>query len=46
MAVLHTSGDVWIIWSAIFSTQGTLFSELFPTKVRYTGLTVGYQFAA
>ncbi|QNU34201.1 hypothetical protein IC802_15380 [Geobacillus sp. 44C] len=35
-----------IIWAAVFSTQGTLFSELFPTKVRYTGLSVGYQFAA
>jgi metabolite-proton symporter len=35
-----------IIWAAVFSTQGTLFSELFPAKVRYTGLSVGYQFAA
>ncbi|NGQ95200.1 MHS family MFS transporter [Brevibacillus sp. SYP-B805] len=35
-----------IIWGAIFSTQGTYFSELFPPKVRYTGLSVGYQIAA
>jgi len=35
-----------IIWAADFSTQGTLFSELFPAKVRYTGLSVGYQVAA
>lgn len=35
-----------IIWAAIFSMQGTFFSELFPTKVRYTGLSVGYQVAA
>lgn len=35
-----------IIWGTIFSTQGTLFSELFPAKVRYTGLSVGYQVAA
>ncbi len=35
-----------VIWAAIFSTQGTLFSELFPAKVRYTGLSVGYQIAA
>ncbi|WP_249598545.1 MFS transporter [Peribacillus frigoritolerans] len=35
-----------VIWGAIFSTQGTLFSELFPAKVRYTGLSVGYQVAA
>ncbi|MGM0920367.1 MAG: MFS transporter [Bacillota bacterium] len=34
-----------IIWAAIFSTQGTFFSELFPAKVRYTGLSVGYQIA-
>src|SRR5690606_34171250 len=35
-----------VIWAAVFSTQGTFFSELFPTKVRYTGLSVGYQVAA
>ncbi|WP_035462199.1 MFS transporter [Alicyclobacillus macrosporangiidus] len=35
-----------VIWGAIFATQGTFFSELFPTKVRYTGLSVGYQVAA
>jgi MFS family permease len=35
-----------VIWAAIFSTQGTLFSELFPAKVRYTGLSFGYQIAA
>lgn len=35
-----------VIWGAIFSTQGTLFSELFPANVRYTGLSLGYQIAA
>ncbi|ADG05089.1 MFS transporter [Kyrpidia tusciae] len=35
-----------IVWGAIFATQGTFFSELFPAKVRYTGLSVGYQVAA
>ncbi|MFB6468748.1 MFS transporter [Cytobacillus sp. Hz8] len=35
-----------VVWGAVFSTQGTLFSELFPAKVRYTGLSVGYQVAA
>jgi len=35
-----------VIWAAIFATQGTFFSELFPPKVRYTGLSVGYQIAA
>lgn len=35
-----------LLWGAIFSTQGTFFSELFPAKVRYTGLSVGYQVSA
>ncbi|NMD71212.1 MHS family MFS transporter [Bacillus sp. DNRA2] len=35
-----------VIWAAIFSTQGTFFSELFPANVRYTGLGLGYQVAA
>ncbi|KEF39638.1 arabinose efflux permease family protein [Schinkia azotoformans MEV2011] len=35
-----------IIWASIFATQGTIFSELFPAKVRYTGLSFGYQIAA
>ncbi|WP_458411775.1 MFS transporter [Schinkia sp. CFF1] len=35
-----------VIWASIFSTQGTIFSELFPAKVRYTGLSFGYQLAA
>ncbi|MDM5338565.1 MFS transporter [Fictibacillus enclensis] len=35
-----------VLWGAIFATQGTLFSELFPANVRYTGLSVGYQVAA
>lgn len=35
-----------IIWGTIFATQGTLFSELFPAKVRYTGLSFSYQVAA
>ncbi|WP_147534391.1 MFS transporter [Bacillus marasmi] len=35
-----------VFWAAIFSTQGTFFSELFPANVRYTGLGLGYQVAA
>lgn len=35
-----------IFWASIFATQGTLFSELFPANVRYTGLSFGYQVAA
>jgi MFS family permease len=35
-----------VVWASVFATQGTLFSELFPAKVRYTGLSFGYQMAA
>lgn len=40
------AGLLGVIWASIFATQGTLFSELFPAKVRYTGLSFGYQLAA
>ncbi|MDN7246345.1 MFS transporter [Planococcus shenhongbingii] len=40
------AGMLGVIWASIFATQGTLFSELFPAKVRYTGLSFGYQMAA
>ncbi|HHW36256.1 MAG TPA: MHS family MFS transporter [Bacillales bacterium] len=35
-----------VIWASIFATQGTIFSELFPARIRYTGLSFGYQIAA
>ena len=31
--------------SAVYGTQASFFSELFPTRVRYTGLSLGYQVA-
>lgn len=31
--------------SAVFGAQASFFSELFPTRVRYTGLSLGYQVA-
>lgn len=35
-----------LIWSPITATLGTLFSEIFAARVRYTGLTLGYQLGA
>jgi metabolite-proton symporter len=35
-----------ILWAPITAVLGTLFSEIFPTNVRYTGVTVGYQIGA
>ncbi|MEO3797475.1 MFS transporter [Nonomuraea sp. B10E15] len=31
--------------AAVYGTQASFFSELFPTSVRYTGLSLGYQVA-
>jgi len=35
-----------ILWAPVTAVLGTLFSEIFPTNVRYTGVTVGYQIGA
>jgi metabolite-proton symporter len=34
-----------IAHAAVFGAQASFFSELFPTSVRYTGLSLGYQVA-
>ncbi len=35
-----------IIWAPITSVLGTMFSEIFDAKVRYTGVSLGYQIGA
>lgn len=35
-----------VIWAPITATLGTLCSEIFATRVRYTGITMGYQIGA
>lgn len=35
-----------LIWAPITAVLGTLFSEIFSTRVRYTGITLGYQIGA
>ncbi|MCY9693211.1 MFS transporter [Paenibacillus alginolyticus] len=35
-----------IVWAPVTAVLGTLFSEIFSTNVRYTGVTVGYQLGA
>jgi MFS family permease len=35
-----------ILWTPITAVLGTLYSEIFPAKVRYTGATLGYQVGA
>lgn len=35
-----------IIWAPITAVLGTMFSEIFDAKVRYTGVSLGYQIGA
>lgn len=35
-----------VAWSPVTATLGTMMSELFDAKVRYTGITLGYQIGA
>lgn len=35
-----------LIWPAVTATLGTMTSEIFSTRVRYTGVTLGYQVGA
>lgn len=35
-----------ILWAPVTSVLGTLSSEIFSTRVRYTGITLGYQLGA
>ncbi|EMA6342837.1 MFS transporter [Bacillus cytotoxicus] len=35
-----------ILWAPVTAVLGTLFSEIFSTHVRYTGVTLGYQLGA
>ncbi|RYM04752.1 MFS transporter [Sporolactobacillus sp. THM7-7] len=51
-----SSGNIWIVWLAIivpfgvfypivYGPEAALFSELFDSKVRYTGVSFVYQFS-
>lgn len=35
-----------VVWPPVTATLGTLMSEIFTTRVRYTGVTLGYQIGA
>jgi len=55
-ALLHSRDPGWIILAIVlslagghamlYSVQASLIPELFPTRVRYTGASLGYQLAA
>ncbi|WP_264753668.1 hypothetical protein [Moraxella catarrhalis] len=54
--MLNTGSVLWlniativglgIIWTPITAVLGTMFSEIFKSNVRYTGITLGYQIGA
>ncbi|GGA79823.1 MFS transporter [Ornithinibacillus halotolerans] len=46
LLILATVIGLGIIWSPITAVLGTMFSEIFSAKVRYTGISLGYQIGA
>lgn len=46
MLVWATIIGLGIIWAPITAVLGTMFSEIFDAKVRYTGVSLGYQIGA
>ena len=44
--ILATVIGLGIIWAPITAVLGTMFSEIFEAKVRYTGVSLGYQIGA
>ncbi|HLR51348.1 MAG TPA: MFS transporter [Candidatus Avamphibacillus sp.] len=43
---LATIIGLGIVWAPITAVLGTMFSEIFSAKVRYTGISLGYQIGA
>lgn len=46
LLIVATVIGLGIIWAPITAVLGTMFSEIFDAKVRYTGVTLGYQIGA
>jgi metabolite-proton symporter len=44
--LIATIVGLGLVWAPITAVLGTLFSEIFSTRVRYTGITLGYQVGA
>lgn len=44
--LISTVIGLGVIWAPITAVLGTMFSEIFDAKVRYTGITLGYQIGA
>lgn len=46
LLIIATVIGLGVIWGSINAVQGTLFSEIFTAKIRYTGISLGYQLGA
>ncbi|KZM58655.1 MFS transporter [Geobacillus stearothermophilus] len=46
LLIIATVIGLGIIWAPITAVLGTMFSEIFPSHVRYTGISLGYQIGA
>lgn len=44
--IIATVIGLGIIWTPITAVLGTMFSEIFKSNVRYTGISLGYQIGA
>ncbi|WP_048767254.1 MFS transporter [Oligella urethralis] len=44
--ILATVIGLGVIWAPITAVLGTMFSEIFKSNVRYTGISLGYQIGA
>ncbi|MFT4415550.1 MFS transporter [Fredinandcohnia humi] len=46
LLIVATILGLGIIWAPITAVLGTMFSEIFKSNVRYTGISLGYQIGA
>ncbi|ASS95563.1 MFS transporter [Peribacillus simplex] len=46
LLIVATVMGLGVIWAPITAVLGTMFSEIFDARIRYTGITLGYQIGA
>jgi MFS family permease len=46
LLIVATVIGLGVIWAPITAVLGTMFSEIFDARVRYTGISLGYQIGA
>ena len=42
LLIIATVIGLGVIWAPITAVLGTMFSEIFDARIRYTGITLGY----